>query len=99
MTLADDRARWLEALGNASPTTSNRPSCSSVATLRLYLLRRGKSGATRVRRAESQRIWRRHNVQLFSSYLCRPISALTAAMIASAWPCWSQVKYPRLLSH
>jgi hypothetical protein len=29
----------------------------------------------------------------------RPISALTAAMIASPWPRWSHLRYPRLLSH
>ena len=36
---------------------------------------------------------------LIRSWQCRPISALTAAMIASPWPCWSQLKYPRLSSH
>ena len=30
---------------------------------------------------------------------CRPMSALTAAMIASPWPRWSHLRYPRLLSH
>ena len=30
---------------------------------------------------------------------CRPMSTLTAAMIASPWPRWSHLRYPRLLSH